>query len=70
MTQPNTNATFVNSNYANVAGVDAAQNVTLTIEFLSADPTLVAGVFRAWYNTTTFTLKIANGTVVKSIALT
>lgn len=71
MPQTNTNDTFKNTALANVGGVDAAAGQTLTVEFLSADPTLVAGEPRIWVNTTSGTLKFThNGTTTKTVTAT
>lgn len=71
MPQADTMTTFKNSALANVAGVDNANGQTLTVEFLAADPTLVAGVPRIWVNTATGILKFShNGTVTKTVTAT
>lgn len=71
MTQASTNTTFLNTAMGNVAGVDAIAGQTLTIEFLAADPTLVAGKAQVWVNTTTGIMKFtANGTTTKTITAT
>lgn len=57
MPQSETTSTFKPSALANTDGVEAVAGQTLTIEFLSADPTLVSGVPRVWINTTTHLLK-------------
>lgn len=57
---------------ANTAGVDTVEGQALTVEFLSADPTLEAGVPRIWFNTTTNTIKVTKdgATVLATAALT
>lgn len=68
---PNIDSTFKPSGYANTGGVDAAVGQTLTIEFLAADPTLVAGVPRIWINTTSGVLKFtADGAATKTVTAT
>lgn len=48
--------TFRNSNSASVTGV----NGEITVEVLSADPTLTAGEPRIWLNTTAGALKFSH----------
>lgn len=71
MPQSDTSSTYKNSALANVAGVDAAAGQTLTVEFLTADPTLVSGVPRIWVNTTSGVLKFShNGSTTKTVTAT
>lgn len=63
--------TFRPSALSNTGGVGSANGQTLTVEFLAADPTLVAGVPRIWVNTATGVLKFThNGTTVKTVTAT
>jgi hypothetical protein len=63
--------TFVPGGLANTGGVDATAGQTLTVEFLTADPTLTAGVPRIWVNTTSGTLKFShNGSTTKTVTAT
>lgn len=64
----NVNNTFRPGTLANTGGVDAAAGQTLAVEFLAADPAMVAGVPRVWVNTTTGTLKFSHdGVAVKVV---
>lgn len=66
-----TDGTFKPGALANAGGVDAAAGQTLTVEFLSADPTLVSGTPRIWVNTTSGTLKFtADGSTTKTVTAT
>lgn len=68
---PDLNKSFKNSALPNVAGVDSADGQTLAVEFLAADPVLVAGVPRIWVNTATGILKFThNGTTTKTVTAT
>lgn len=66
------NNTFKNSALANVGGVKAtAAGQTLTVEFLTADPSLTAGVPRIWVNTTSGVMKFSHdGAVTKTVTAT
>lgn len=70
MTSSSTNSTFKQGAFANTTGIDTIIQ-QLTVELLADDPTDLTTTFpRAWYNYTTFTLKITvDGTTVKSVAL-
>lgn len=71
MPQSSTNTTFFNTALANVSGVDAIAGETLTVEFLTADPTLVSGKAQIWVNTTTAVLKFtADGVTTKTVTAT
>lgn len=60
-------ATYRKNNAASTSGV----NKEVTVEFLSADPTLTAGEPRIWVNTTTGTLKFSHdGTTVRTVSAT
>lgn len=71
MTQASTNSTFFNTALANVSGVDTIAGETLTVEFLTADPSLTSGIARIWVNTTTGLMKFtADGVTTKTITAT
>lgn len=57
MPQPDTSSTFKNNSLGSVQGAPASE---VTVEFLAADPTLVAGEYRIWVNTTSHTLKFTD----------
>lgn len=68
---PNVDNTFRPGTLGNAGGVADAPGQTLTVEFLAADPTLVAGVPRIWVNTTTGVLKFtADGATTKVVTAT
>lgn len=65
------NNTFKPGTMANSGGEKTAAGQQLTVEFLAADPALVAGVPRVWINTTTGILKFThNGTTTKTVTAT
>jgi hypothetical protein len=71
MPQTDTSSTFKNNSLANVGGIDAAAGQTLTVEFLTADPTLTSGQPRIWVNTTTGVLKFSHdGTTTRVVTAT
>jgi len=73
MPQSNTNSTFKPNALANASGtVTNGTGMELTIEVLSADPTLTAGVPRIWFNTTDKKIKVSvdGSTTYSSSALT
>lgn len=66
-----TNNTYRPGTLGNAGGTKTAAGQTLTVEFLSADPPLTAGVPRIWVNTTTAILKFtADGAAVKTVTAT
>lgn len=62
--------TFRPGALANTGGVNSVVGQTLTIEFLDADPTTVAGVPRAWVNVTNNTFKIWDGAQTLTVTVT
>lgn len=73
MPQSDTSSTFKPNAMANASGVGTnGQGMELTIEILSADPTLTAGVPRVWFNTTDKKIKVSadGSTTYSSAALT
>lgn len=66
-----TNNTFRPGTLANAGGTKSASGQTLTVEFLSADPPLTAGVPRIWVNTTGGVMKFSHdGAAVKTVTAT
>ena len=64
----NVDNTFKASGLANAGGVADVPGQTLTVEFLSANPTNVSGVPRIWYNTTDFKIYVYDGTTQRASA--
>ncbi|WP_339314611.1 hypothetical protein [Paenibacillus sp. FSL M7-0896] len=65
---PDIQATWKQTAFANTSGVASTVGQELTVEFLSANPTNVAGVNRIWYNTTDFKLYVYDGTTQRASA--
>lgn len=65
---PDIKATWKPTAFANTSGVATAAGQELTIEFLTADPTVTPGEPRIWYNMTDFKLKVYDGAATKATA--
>lgn len=72
MTQASTNVTFKTQALPNTGGVDTPTGQTLSVEFLTADPTdLTTNFPRFWVNITTGVAKFTvDGTTTKTITAT
>jgi hypothetical protein len=62
------NDTFRPNTLANTSGIATINGTELTVEFLTANPTNVAGVPRIWFNLTDFKIYTYDGTTQRSSA--